>query len=407
MRLPTLVWKELRERPSAMLTSGLTILLGVAAVVAIRHVTVHAEGEVHRQLVALGANVLILPSEATLQDYYAADQSGKTLPEEHVSEVFFAGLTGVEKVSPKLSVPATFSGQPVILTGILPQSEFKTKVAWQSVSMFAPKKHEACQRAKSLTAEPDEAPEALAKNRSIEQLNKNEILVGADIAERTGLKSGKSASLFNETFQVLAVLPRTGTVDDGRVFAHLHTVQRLAGTGEVVNAIEIVGCCEAAAGDLIPQLRKLLPNTKVVTISQVVQTQVGVNRLITKTSWFVLAVLVTIGCATVAGAIAANVRERRREIGTLMALGATPSFVSRMFLLKALWLGVGCGSFGCLMGIGLAMWLGPQWAGVAIQPLPGLSTLAVFSASGLAIVAAYWPARKAASLDPCVCFQEV
>ena len=41
MRLPNLVWKELRERPSAMLTSGLTILLGVAAVVAIRHVTVH------------------------------------------------------------------------------------------------------------------------------------------------------------------------------------------------------------------------------------------------------------------------------------------------------------------------------------------------------------------------------
>lgn len=407
MRLHSLVWKELRERPSAMLTSGLTILLGVAAVVAIRHVTVHAEGEVSRQLATLGANVLILPAEASLQDYYAADQSGKTLPEEHVSEVFFAGLTGIEKVSPKLSVPATLSDQPVILTGILPQSEFKTKVAWQSISMFSPKKHEGCQRAKSVDSETDEAPELLTKNRSIEELRKNEILVGADIAERTGLRPGESASLLGESFEVLAVLPRAGTVDDGRVFAHLHLVQRLAGTGEVVNAIEIVGCCEAAAGDLVPQIRKLLPDAKVVTISQVVQTQVGVNRLISKTSWFVLAVLVTIGCATVAGAIGANVRERRREIGTLMALGATPSFVSRMFLLKALWLGIGCGSFGCLIGIGLAMWFGPQWAGVSIQPLPVLSVLAVIAASGLAIVAAYWPARQAARLDPCVCFQEV
>ncbi len=406
MRLTSLVWKELRERPSAMLTSGLTILLGVAAIVAIRHVTVHAEGEVSRQLATLGANILILPRDASLQDYYAADQSGKTLPEEHVSEVFFAGLTGVEKVSPKLSVPAKLSGQAVTLTGILPQSEFKTKVAWQSVSLFAPKKHDGCQRVKS-AADEDQSPESLVKNRSIEQLQKSEVVIGADIAQRTGLKPGGKASLLGEMFSVLAVLPATGTVDDGRVFAHLHTVQRLAKTGEVVNAIEIVGCCEDAAGDLVPQLGKLLPGAKIVTISQVVQTQVGVNRLIGKTSWFVLAVLVTIGCATVAGAIAANVRERRREIGTLMALGATPRFVSRMFLLKALWLGLGCGTAGSLIGIGLALCLGPLWAGVAIQPLPGLSILAVVAASGLAIAAAYWPARQAAKLDPCVCFQEV
>ena len=72
MRLPNLVWKELRERPSAMLTSGLTILLGVAAVVAIRHVTVHAEGEVSRQLATLGANVLILPADASLQKLHGS-----------------------------------------------------------------------------------------------------------------------------------------------------------------------------------------------------------------------------------------------------------------------------------------------------------------------------------------------
>jgi putative ABC transport system permease protein len=180
----------------------------------------------------------------------------------------------------------------------------------------------------------------------------------------------------------------------------------LAGTGQVVNAIEIVGCCEAAATDLVGQLQKLLPHSKVVTISQLVQTQVTVNRLISKTSWFVLAVLSVIGCATVAGAIAANVRERRREIGTLMALGAAPGFVSRLFLLKALWLGVGCGTLGCLLGITIAMAFGPLWAGVSIRPLFGLSMTSVLVASALALFAAYWPARKGAQLDPCVCFQE-
>ena len=46
-------------------------------------------------------------------------------------------------------------------------------------------------------------------------------------------------------------MPRTGTVDDSRVFAHLHTVQRLSKSGEVINAIEVMGCCEDAAGNLV------------------------------------------------------------------------------------------------------------------------------------------------------------
>jgi len=407
MRLRTLVWKELRERPWALATSGLAILLGVASVVAIRHVTVASEQEVSRQLSTLGANILILPKEATLQDYYAADQNGGTLPEENVTEIFLAGLTGVEKVSPKLSVPAEVGSQKVTVTGILPQSEFRTKAAWQTVTLFSPKPHVGCKKARCATNPADATPEDLATQRTIEQLQKSEVVIGADVAERTSLKTGKKVKLLGQSFDVLAILPRTGTVDDSRIFAHLHKVQELAGTGEVVNAIEVMGCCEDAAGDLVPELRKLLPDAKVVTISQVVQTQVGVNRLMANTSWFVLVVLAIVGGASLAGAIAANVRERRREIGTLMALGATPEFVSRLFLAKALVLGIVGGVFGSVIGLGLALWLGPRWASVAIVPLPVLMIGAAGAASLLALAAAYWPALSASRLDPCVCFREI
>ncbi len=50
MNLRSLVWKELRERPWSVVSSSIAILLGVAALVAIRHVTVHSEQEVSRQL---------------------------------------------------------------------------------------------------------------------------------------------------------------------------------------------------------------------------------------------------------------------------------------------------------------------------------------------------------------------
>jgi len=407
MNLRTIVWKELWERPTAMITSVLAILLGVTALVAIRHVTVYSEREVAQQLETLGANILILPKAASLQDYYSADLNGQTLPEEQVTQVMLAGLTGVEKLSPKLCVSVEVAGKDVILTGILPQSEFQAKAAWQTVSMFSKKKHAGCAKANACGKPTDSSPQSLTTLRTIEELDDNAVIVGADVAARTKLASGSSVVLFGEQFRVKAVLSATGTVDDGRIFAHLHTVQKLAKSGEVVSAIEVMGCCEDAAGDLVPQLSALLPDAKVVTVSQVVETQVGVNRLMARSSLFVLVVLVAVGGASVASSTSSNVRERRREIGTLMALGATPNLILRIFLLKAVWLGLAGGIGGCVIGIGLAMVLGPQWAGVAVSPLPLLAVISIGSALAVTLLAAYWPARQAARLDPCICFKEI
>jgi putative ABC transport system permease protein len=195
-------------------------------------------------------------------------------------------------------------------------------------------------------------------------------------------------------------------VDDSRIFTHLHTVQRLSQSGEMVSAIEVLGCCEDAAGQLVPQLGKLLPDCKVVTISQLVQTQVGVNRLMARASILVLVVLVVVGGTSVLSTISSNVRERRREIGTLMALGATPGLLLRLFLLKATWLGLVGGVGGSLLGTALAVSLGPSWAGVDVSPLPTVGLLAFAAALAVSIFGAYWPARQAARLDPCICFQE-
>lgn len=406
MNLKTLVWRELAERPMAMLTSTLAILLGVTALVAIRHVTVFSEQEVGQQLQSLGANVLVLPKDATLQDYYSADLTAQTLPESHVSSILLANLAGVERLSPKLCVTAKVANRDVTLTGILPQSEFQAKSVWQSVSLFS-NKHDGCKKAACGPKTYDAAPETLASNRTIDQLKGNEAIIGADVAEFSNLKVGQSVPMLGEKLQVLAVLPRTGTVDDSRVFAHLHTVQRLTNAGEVVNAIEVMGCCEDAAGGLVPKLAELLPDSKVVTISQVVSTQVGVNRLMSQLSLLVLGILVAVGGASVATTISSNVRERRREVGTLMALGATPSFVTRLFLLKACVLGVVGAIGGSVLGLIVAVVLGSQWAGVTVTPLPGLLAMAVAAALFITMLAAFWPARLAAKLDPCVCFQEV
>jgi putative ABC transport system permease protein len=405
MNMRMIVWKELRERPAAMATSFVAIFLGVAAIVATRHVTYFSEREVSRQLSDLGANILVLPKSSSLQDYYSADVSNDKLPEELVGEIVLASLTGVEKLSPKLSVPAEIDGKKVTLTGILPQSEFEGKSAWQTANLMKGK-HAGCAKA-AAPSEGAGTPDSLTSQRTIQELGARDAILGADIAAILGRRPGESIQLLGEKFTIAAILKPSGTVDDSRVFAHLHSVQEISHSGETVSAIEVLGCCEDAAGGLVPELGKLLPDAKIVTISQVVETQVGVNRLMSKASILMVGVLVLVGGASVAGSISSNVRERRREIGTLMALGASPRLTLKIFLLKASWLGVAGGVGGAVLGTALAVGFGYQWAGVRVLPLPVLALAAATGAILLTLLAAYLPARQAAQLDPCNCFREV
>jgi putative ABC transport system permease protein len=405
MRLPTLIGKELRERPVPMLTCLLAILLGVTALVAVRTVTHYSELAVARELDSLGANVLILPRGVTVQDYYAADLHGETLPEEYVERITLSKLEGVDNLSPKLCVPATLGGRPVMLTGILPRSEFRAKAAWGGAGVFA--RPVGCGAQADLPDGKPADPKALARKRVIETLGDCETLVGADIAARHGLREGDTLELLGAPFTVLAVLPPTGSVDDARVFAHLHTVQALSGKGEVVNVIEVVGCCKQISAGLVDGLRELLPEARVVTIAQVVQTQQNVNRLMERLSLLFLAVLLAVGGAAMASALYANVSERRKEIGTLMALGATPGVVLRLIVGKALVLGLAGGVGGFVAGTAAAWWLGPQLANVTVHPLPSLAALAVGVALAVTLLASLLPAWRAARLDPCLCFKEV
>ena len=407
MNLRSMIGRELSSRPGAAIFNSLTILLGVAALVAVRHVTVHSEKEVSKQLSNLGANILVLPKEATIQNYYAADQNGGLLSEEHVAEIYLAGMAGIEQVSPRLNVTTDVQGRMSAVTGILPQAEVEALASWQATTMFMNADSSGCcQRANVASSDDLSKPQALTEHRAIQNLDRNGLILGADIASQLHCQQADRLSLWGKLFVVKAVLPPTGTVDDGRIFAHLHEVQRLSGSGSNCNAIEIIGCCEDAAGSLLPQLQALLPDAKVVTISHVVQTQVGVNQLMAKTSWIILVVVMVVGGVGLAGTIAANVRERRREIGTLMALGATPSQVRRLFLGKALLLGFASGMLGCAVGLAAALIAGPMWMGVAVAPLAGTSLLAVLIATAVALVAAWLPANKAAQLDPCICFRE-
>lgn len=405
MRWHTILWRELLVRKGQLMTSALAVTIGIAAITSIRTISHYSELAVAREMDSLGANVLVLPKDATVQSYYSADLSGTYFPEEYVGRLTLSDLEGLDNLSPKLSTPVEKDGVKLTLTGILPKSEFQAKSAWRSAGIFS--RPIGCGATVSIVNEAANDPSAMARKRLIDSLAADECLLGSDAADALQASEGDEIELLGRSFRVVTELPPTGTVDDARVFAHLHTVQELTGKGAVVNAIEVVGCCREISGGLVEKIATILPETKVVTISQIADAQVRVHDMMANLSLALVGILAVVGGAGIGNDLSANVRERRKEIGTLMALGATRFSVLRLVLAKGLVLGAAGGTLGYVVGCVAAAAAGPSLAGVQAPPLltlfPWMLTLAVV----VALVAGGLPAWRASRLDPCEAFKEV
>jgi len=404
MSLIKLVLRELFQRSNQLFTSLLAITLGIAVIVGIKNITVYSEKAVSGELDALGANILILPKSASVQNYYSADFQEENIPENYIKALVGSDIKGIDNLSPKLSIPVDIGGYKATLTGILPKNEFKSKAVWQStLGVFS--RPEGCGVQACIPGVTDSV-KALARKRVINDLSPNSVLAGADIAGMLKVQEGDSLTVLGSRFLVEAVLPMSGTVDDSRLFAHLHTVQRLTGKDSLLNAIEIVGCCSAISGGLIQKINRLLPDAKVVTIRQIVQTQLNTTLLMKKLSLIMLIIIILVGGAGIANYMFANVHERRREIGILMAMGAIPSFIVRMFLLKGVIIGVAGGVIGYVAGTIMAVVLGPQLAGVPVKPMLSLAFYGISLSIIISLLASIIPAYKATRVDPSIIMQE-
>ncbi len=400
-----LIKQEMFERKQQLMTSFLTILLGITAIVSVNTISQSSQAAVKKELEQLGTNVLILPRDATIQSYYAADLGIGELPESYVSLLANSGIHGMDNLSPKLSTALEIRGKEFILTGILPKNEIRSKVFWQQESgLFA---MEGQQSAECLVADINLDGDVPAGRNPIETLGSGQILLGHEAASILSLSPGSNLEIMNRTFTVLSVLPRSGTVDDSRIFAHLHQVQELLKKPDTINVIEVVGCCEKIFEGLVPKINALLPLAKVMTISHVVETQIRTNRMMEKIAWVFIFLISLVGGSGIANYMYGNVNDRKKEIGTLMALGAGSGFVLKLFFAKAFILGLAGGVGGYATGTALAVVVGPYLADIPVAPIPVLAGLAVLLSMGIALIATFLPARNAALVDPCIAFKEV
>jgi putative ABC transport system permease protein len=132
---------------------------------------------------------------------------------------------------------------------------------------------------------------------------------------------------------------------------------------------------------------------------QLAQTVTGTTTMLTGLLGAVAAVSLLVGGIGIMNIMLVSVTERTREIGIRLAIGALERQVLLQFLVEAIVLSLFGGLIGILLGLGLA-WLATSGLQVPFMVDPVI-VLVAFSFSALVgVIFGYFPARRAARLDP-------
>jgi putative ABC transport system permease protein len=404
MNLYKIVLLEMRQRKSQLISGILAITLGIGIIVGIRSISVVSEKAVAINLDNLGANILVLPQGASVDNYYTADIDAPTFSEDYVEKIVTSTLPGVDNLSPKLTRRVEVGKEKVVLTGILPKNELASKPLWQTSGLMGEELKASC--GPSPANEEQGYKDTKLQRKPIDSIGKDDCIIGSSIAGKLNLKEGSKITILDKEFTVAKVLTETGTIDDDRIFAHLQTVQNLLKTGEQVSAIEIMGCCNAISEGLLGKIRNILPDTKVTTIGQIVSTQIETNKLMNRISLIFLIIIFVVGGISIGNSMWANANQRKKEIGTLRMIGYPKSKIYFLLLSKAVAMGFIGGVFGYVIGSAIAFFLGPQLAGISVHPIPILLLWAVLLSVFISLLGAIIPAYAASKFEPFTNIQE-
>ena len=159
----------------------------------------------------------------------------------------------------------------------------------------------------------------------------------------------------------------------------------------------------ASLTQLLRERRKLAEtdedNFNVLDTKQLAETMSGTTKVMTTLLGAVAAVSLLVGGIGIMNIMLVSVTERTREIGLRLAIGALEREVLLQFLIEAVVLA----SLGGLIGIVLATIASMVLAGAMEVPYlfnPGVNVLSFVFSAVIGVVFGYFPARRAARMDP-------
>ncbi len=387
-----LALRELRRNVMRSFLTMLGIIIGVGAVIILVTLGNGATQQVTEQIASLGSNLLMVtPGKRMGPGQSSAAPSFKLADAEAIAR---------ETSSLKTVAPVSSRG----VTAIYANENWSTSVTGSTEEYFTVGNRH-IKKGRMFTASDARLGTAVCVIGET---------VRAKLFDRQG-PIGQHIRLNKLSCEVIGLLESKGqstmgTDQDDLIIVPLRTFQRRIAGNEDVSMIQVsvkdgysTERVKQEIGRLLRTRRHLSANEddnfNVMDMKEIANMLSGTTRMMTGLLGAVAAVSLLVGGIGIMNIMLVSVTERTREIGTRLAIGALEREVLLQFLVEAVVLS----SFGGIIGIVFALVASVGLTGIMKVPfvfnMPIVLIAFLFSAA-VGVIFGYFPARKAARLDP-------
>jgi len=390
-------WQALRRNATRSFLTMLGIIIGVGAVITSMAIGSGAQAAVLAQIESLGANlVVVVPG--------AISSGGVSLGSGTRTSLKLDDVTAIAQGVPEVAAaaPSSSNNAQVVASG----TNWYTSItgstpAWQTVRNWS------VVQGRFFTA------------TEVDQRAKVAVL-GSTVAQSlfpAGGAVGSTVVIKNVPFRVIGLLPSKGQSGFGRdqddfVIVPISTLQARLTGATWVQSILITATTPEAVPGVIDAAQRLLrirhhlaawqpDDFTVRNISDVQQVRIATSQTQALLLAGIAVVSLVVGGIGIMNIMLVSVTERTREIGLRMAVGAKGRDILLQFLVEALTLSC----IGGIIGIGMGLATAQGASTLAHWPvlISSFSMILGFtSAAVVGVVFGFYPAQRAAALDPIV-----
>ena len=386
----------IRNKMRAALTM-LGVIIGVSAVIAMVSIGQGAQASVQAQIANIGTNLLFVSAGA---QNVGGVRSGTG--DSGTNTLTVEDLDAIKREVPSVSmVTPAVNARSQLVSG---NANWNTSV--QGVSDQYPDIRKWTIQSGSFFTDAD--VKTAARVIVIGQTVADSLFPGTDPV-------GETLRVMNLPFRVVGVMARKGQDQQGRdqddiTFAPYTTVQnKVLGSPRVqiayVSAVsqDATYTAQSQITDLLRQRHKLAPNDPndftVRNMTDIADAANETSNTMTILLACISGVSLLVGGIGIMNIMLVSVTERTREIGIRMAIGARSSAVRSQFLIESIVLSLTGGIFGIVLGVIVSLAIPKMLGWPTLISTMAIVGSAIFSVA-VGVFFGYYPARKAAALDP-------